>query len=77
MTVISRDAYVWGHFAVILFHIGIAAVLISMYYVEDWSENTLRTIALSLGWVLMAVSLLALVPIFKYYPQVKEVEIKK
>jgi hypothetical protein len=65
MTVISSQAYFWGHIGVILFHIGIASVLISMYYVNEWSEETLRIISLSLGWVLMAVNLLSFVPILK------------
>jgi len=71
--VISKNAYFWGHIATIIFHIAIASVLISIYFMESWSKDKIEIICVSLGSVLLVVSLLALVPIFRYKSGLKKV----
>lgn len=75
--VISRDAFAWGHFGTILFHVAIAILLIVSYFVKNWDRDTLRIINVSVGSVLLAVSILALVPIFRWYDSTKRIVIDR
>lgn len=75
--VISRDAYVWGHFGTILFHMGIAILLIVSYFVKNWDRDTLRIINVSVGAILLTVSILAMVPIFRWYDSTKKIVIDR
>lgn len=63
---VSKEGYFWGHLVTIFFHIAIASVLISIYFMESWSRRKIEIICVSLGSVLLVVSLLALVPIISY-----------
>lgn len=80
---ISRDAYVWGHFATILFHTFIAVFLIYLSYAKvgkgpgSYSMDTYRRILFITGVVLLIFSLGALMPVFQDYEETKEVIIKK
>ena len=62
---ISRSAYVWGHIAVILFHIAISCVMISFYFRDRWNQRDLEITAVTLGSIMLVMSLLSLVPILK------------
>ncbi len=70
---VSRDGYIWGHIVVILFHIAIASVLISIYFMDSWSRKKVNIICVSIGSVLLAASILALVPIMNYEKGLKKV----
>jgi hypothetical protein len=63
---ISRDAYVWGHFGVILFHLIIAGILIYMSFRYPEGKNGKKYL-LALGVLLGIVAILSLVPIFRHY----------
>lgn len=60
---VSRTDYVWGHIAIIIFHIVVASLLISIYFMEEWSRNTVNIICVTLGSIMLTMSLLAFVPI--------------
>jgi hypothetical protein len=67
MKTVSSSAYFWGHLATIVFHVIIASLLISIYFKgNNWGMEKVRTISVSAGSVLLAVSLLSLVPILRY-----------
>ena len=75
--VVSKDGYLWGHIGTIIFHIAIAVVLITIYFMSSWSRSTIEKLCLVLGSVLLAVSLLSLVPILKYSRGLKNVTINR
>lgn len=60
---VSRSAYVWGHIVVILFHIAVSCVLISFYFRDRWNLRTLEITSVTLGSIMLVVSLLSFVPI--------------
>lgn len=78
-TIITRDAYAWGHFAVILFHFVIGLILVLIYFNEKmgWSIETVRIICITFGVIMMVMSILALVPIFKWYDDTKKIIIDR
>jgi glucan phosphoethanolaminetransferase (alkaline phosphatase superfamily) len=63
---ITKEAYAWGHFGVILFHL-IIACLLTFNKIIFKNEYRLRKWFQWIGIILLIVSLLALVPIFMYY----------
>ena len=73
---ISRSVYVWAHFAVILVHLGFAATLIYLYF-SKLEAKTIRIICLVLGCILAIISLLAMVPIFMDYDDIRDLLIVK
>ena len=73
---ISREVYVWAHFAVILVHLGIASTFIYVYF-SKLTPRTIRVICLILGCVLAIISLLAIIPIFVDYEDIRDLVIAK
>jgi len=73
---ISRETYVWSHFGVILFHLGLSIYLIYLYF-SKFTVNRIRLSCLIVGCLLGIVSLLSMIPIFNDYAKVKEVVIVK
>ena len=64
---VSKEAYVWGHFATIFFHLLIAILLI--FNRRIFKDKNLRKYLFYIGIILAIFSLLALVPIFNRYNQ--------
>jgi len=62
---VSRSSYVWGHIAVILFHIAVSSVMISFYFRNRWNQRDLEITAVTLGSIMLIMSLLAFVPILQ------------
>jgi len=73
---ISKEVYVWAHFAVILVHLGIASTFIYLYF-SKLSARTIRLVCLILGFVLAIISLLAIIPIFVDYEDIRDLVIAK
>jgi low temperature requirement protein LtrA len=73
---ISREVYVWCHFAVILVHLGFAVTLIYLYF-SKFEARTIRLICLIFGCVLAIISILALIPIFMDYEDIRDLLIIK
>ena len=73
---ITRDVYVWAHFAVILVHLGMASGLIYLYF-SKLEARTIRLVCLIIGSVLAIVSILAMIPIFVDYEDVRDLLILK
>lgn len=73
---ISREVYVWCHFAVILVHLGFAGTLIYLYF-SKLEARTIRLICLIFGCVLAIISILALIPVFMDYEDVRDLLIIK
>ena len=63
---IPSDGYVWGHFATSLVHIMLAGALFWAYYEENEYE-TLRRYLIIVGSILLGMSILAMVPVLKWY----------
>jgi hypothetical protein len=70
---VSRDGYIWGHIATIIFHIIIASLLITLYFKKKWSRETIEIWCVTLGSILLVVSILSIVPIVQYSGGLKEV----
>jgi uncharacterized membrane protein len=68
--IISKKSYIWGHVATILFHIIIACVLISVYFMKSWSRKKVDIICVSLGSILLTVSLLSFIPILTNWEKI-------
>ena len=73
---VSRDVYVWCHFAVILVHLGMAAGLIYIYF-SKLEARSIRLVCLIIGSVLTIVSILAMIPIFVDYDDIRDLLILK
>lgn len=73
---ITRDVYVWCHFAIILVHLGFAGLLIYIYF-SKWEAKTIRVLCLILGCVLAIISILAIIPIFVDYDDLRDLLIIK
>ena len=67
---ISKKSYVWGHIGTIIFHVLIAALLITLYFRDTIGRVNRKTMVLILGSILLIVSLLALAPILKDYDRI-------
>lgn len=63
---ISKNAYVWGHVAVIVYHILTAIILILTEYVSTLKKHQ-KTIVVTLASILLIVSVLSIWPIAKNY----------
>ena len=64
MTNVSKDAFRWGHFGVILYHLLTACITLVLIWKNKGSSFT---IVKGLMFLLILISLLALVPVFKKY----------
>ena len=64
---ISKKSYVWSHVAVIIFHTLVGLALIMNYYRTTLLGFRSKSFLLYLGWFLVILSLLSLVPILKDY----------
>ena len=73
---ITKETYVWTHFAVILVHLAIGGTLIYIYF-SKFEARSIREICLIIGCVLVIISLLAMVPIFIDYKDVRDLIINK
>lgn len=60
---VSRSTYEWAHIVVILFHIAVSCVMISFYFRQRWDRRDLEITAVTLGSIMLAISLLSFVPI--------------
>lgn len=65
---ISMEAYQWGHFGTILFHLIIGSLIVYYNYTEKSKLG--RKVTLWAAIVLIIVSLLALIPVFKDYDEI-------
>lgn len=74
MKSVSRDAYLWGHLATIFFHIAIASTLIAIYFKESWSRRKIEILCISLGSVLLVVSILSMIPILNSIKGLQKIE---
>ena len=64
---VDKSAYIWSHVAVIIFHSLVGLLLISSYYNTTIKGIQTTKILLYVGWFLLILSLLSLVPILKDY----------
>jgi len=64
---VDKSAYIWSHVAVIIFHSLVGVLLISSYYNTTIKGIQTTKILLYVGWFLLILSLLSLVPILKNY----------
>lgn len=72
---ISQSAFVWGHFATILFH-SIIAFLLIWWGKTEINHAKLKKYIFWIGVVLLVISLLSLIPIFSHYNDGHEYKIK-
>ena len=61
---ISRDAFAWGHFGTILFHLIIAILLVFNHKIF---KEDVRKAFFWIGIILLIISILAMIPIFMHY----------
>ena len=67
---VDKSTYIWSHIAVIVFHSLIGILLISSYYANSIFGLQTTKLLLYVGWFLLIVSLLSLVPILKSYDKI-------
>ena len=67
---IDKKTYIWSHLAVIIFHTFVGAVMITNYYRSRIFGVESSTFLFYLGWFLVILSLLSLVPILKDYDKI-------
>lgn len=58
---VNKSGYVWGHIATIMFHVILSLILLFFSYKKNYKK--MHLVGRYVGFVLGAVSLLALVPI--------------
>ena len=67
---VDKSTYIWSHIAVIVFHSLIGIILISSYYNTTIKGIQTTKILLYVGWFLLILSLLSLVPILKNHDKI-------
>ncbi len=67
---IDKKSYIWSHVAVIIFHTLVGAAMITNYYKSRILGVDSSTFLFYLGWFLVILSLLSLVPILKDYEKI-------
>lgn len=63
---IDDNTYFWGHIGTILFHVILAGLLIYSSYQKKTFGLENRKFVMYCGVLLLIISLLAMIPIFKY-----------
>lgn len=64
MTEVSEDSFRWGHFGVILYHLLTASITLFLVWKN---KGTNFTIVKALMLLMILISILGLVPVFKKY----------